>query len=302
MKSKAIFFTSVLCAAMCFSMPDFETAYQPILKRMPFGSTDITTVSPTNTTDPRETIAKANLARTVNMSAMNIMPNGRTAIGFTDLSAKPPVNYHLMVGESEGGWTVLDANYEEETATLVKDGVEITLQYGKGLVETPALSGRPGRDGVMPGVNAGMPPNATAAAPGFAGAGERPLPSGLVRAERPAAPSGAPSARDRAFSAVGGKQAAGTAAATPPATPPAGSYTERLDARLKEEQRKKDEADLVQKEQLTRLAASAAAEALRREKEEAAREAEERGEPVPDEVNIRSVLPHVDAMFDEDAH
>ena len=252
MKLKAILFISAFYAAMCFAKPSFER-YQPILERKPFGAIPDTIVNPVDPGEKATAAAQALLARQVNMSAMHIAPDGRVAVGITDLSAKPPANYYLAVGDSEGGWTLLDADYEEEIATLVKDGVKIDLQYGKGLVETPAL-GRPGltaaRGGTAPDMLSPTPP-----IPNAGGVGGRPLPGGLVR-EASAVSGGGSGGR-------GGPTAPRTTGTTAAANP-AASYTELRDARLKEEQLKEKE----QRDQLIRLAAATAAEELRKQKEE----------------------------------
>jgi hypothetical protein len=71
------------------------------------------------------------------MSCVNITPEGKTAIGFTDLSDKTPVNYYLLVGTTGGVWSVLAADYDEEWAQLKKDDITITLKLGKGLIDAP---------------------------------------------------------------------------------------------------------------------------------------------------------------------
>lgn len=117
--------------------------YESILERMPFGELpDKFGESIDPNAAKQEALLKAEqekLARKINMSAVNITPQGDTAIGFTDLSSKPPVSYYLLVGTESGGWKVNSANYEEETAEIEKDGVIISLQLGKGLVsKSPA--------------------------------------------------------------------------------------------------------------------------------------------------------------------
>ena len=69
------------------------------------------------------------------MVAVNKTPAGRTAVGFIDKSEKPERNYYINVGETVNGFTVVEASYEDETATLRKDDIRITLQLGKGLVK-----------------------------------------------------------------------------------------------------------------------------------------------------------------------
>jgi len=125
-----------------YTLQPFEH-YQSILDRMPFGELppdfNATPVDPaTAKTEAQTKVEQQKLAKQVNMSAVNITPAGETAIGFTDLSEKPPVNYYLLVGGEAGGWKVLNADYDEEQATIEKDGVSITLKLGKGLVDNPA--------------------------------------------------------------------------------------------------------------------------------------------------------------------
>lgn len=117
--------------------PDFEH-FQIILDRMPFGRPP----PPAAMAPPAaasQALAEQALARQINMSCINITPNGATAIGFTDLAAKPPVNYYLLAGTSSGGWTVIDADYELEVAIIEKDGVRINLKLGKGPLDNAAL-------------------------------------------------------------------------------------------------------------------------------------------------------------------
>ncbi len=118
--------------------------YQPILDRMPFGSLpdnfNAVPVDPSTLQNEAQIKAEQQaVAKKINMSAVNVTPDGSTAIGFTDLSITPPVSYYLRVGEAAGGWSVLSADYDTEIATLEKDAVTVTIKLGKGLVDTNAL-------------------------------------------------------------------------------------------------------------------------------------------------------------------
>ena len=282
MKRIGLLFTSAVYAVIGFSMPGFET-YELILDRMPFGAVADTS-SGLGLTSPDErklALDKANLARQVNMSAMRIAPDGRTEIGFTDLSAKPPVNYYLAVGDSDGGWTVLDADYGEETAKLTKDGIEIDLKYGQGLIEPPPGPG--GRAG--PGFVAA---NAAVNAASLINATPTPVPDAIGAGRRPPVTDG--SRRDGSRG-----PGPGATASRPPAANAANApYSDMLAARQQETQRQKEKDELAQKETLQRLAASAAAEAVRRQKEA---EAEERGDndAVPEEFPVLA-----DPIIDEE--
>ena len=118
--------------------------YQPILDRMPFGSLpdnfNAVPVDPSTLQNEAQIKAEQQaVAKKINMSAVNVTPDGSTAIGFTDLSITPPVSYYLRVGEAAGGWSVLSADYDTEIATLEKDAVTVTIKLGKGLVDTNAM-------------------------------------------------------------------------------------------------------------------------------------------------------------------
>ena len=121
-------------------VPDFSR-YQTILNRMPFGAPPPdpgTTISPEDAkTAAQVAREQQQLARKLNMSCVNITPSGKPAVGFTDLSQKPAVNFYLLVGASAGGWTLKSANYEEEWAELEKDGTTIFVKLGQGLMAEP---------------------------------------------------------------------------------------------------------------------------------------------------------------------
>ncbi len=218
--------------------PAFE-AYRPILNRMPFGAL------PANfnavPTDPavaqNEAQVKAEqqkLAKQVNMSAVNVTPEGETAIGFTDLSEKPPVNYYLLVGAEGGGWKVVDADYDEETATIEKDGIRITLKLGQGLVDT--------------------------AAPAAQAAGPKEVPPGVHR--NPLLQRASLLTRTAGGGPGGG--------APPPAPNQLqGSYKDRLLERRKLEVRQSQAAAQEQQDQLVKLAREAAQKEIQRREEEA---------------------------------
>jgi len=252
------------CCVGAYERPRFDT-YQPILDRMPFGAIpdpSLTNLVPVvNVAEQRE---KELLARQIHMSAVNIMPDGRTAIGFTDISAKPPVNHYLHVGESADGWTVLDADYDEETATIKKGGIEVSLQLGKGLIEPavpPGGRANPGFAAANQAVAAAAQINAGVIRPGESGV------PGLRRETRNAnAPTPAPGV------AAGRPPQAAVTPAAPAASP---SYTELREQRLQAQQAEKEAQDRRQEETLKRLAAAVANEEIRKREQEAADAANE---------------------------
>lgn len=114
--------------------------YQPIIDRKPFG--ELKKVSPRQSKEEEAAEAQQAqqeqaLARQIDMVAVNITPRGSIAVGFIDKTERPPRNYYVKVGETAGGYTVVDADFETEIATIEKDGVSITLKLGQGLVKNP---------------------------------------------------------------------------------------------------------------------------------------------------------------------
>ena len=241
-------------AAPVATAPHPFSHYQPILDRMPFGvpppNFDAAPVDPAVAKSEEEAKAEQQkLAKQVNMSAVNVTPEGGTAIGFTDLSAKPPVNYYLLVGASADGWKVAAADYDEETATLEKDGVSITLKLGKGLVESPGPAAA----------------GATAKAP-HPGQGLAPGPARGAPPPMPGTPPGAPNA-----------------APPPDAATPIASYKARLLERRQQETKALQDADKKRQEQLASLVRLEAQKEIARREEEAAQTAAAQPEQQPPE-------------------
>lgn len=133
------------CAAGGYTPAPFSD-YQPILDRMPFGALPANfnpAAAEQTQTDAQVEAQQQQLAKQVSMSCVNITPDGSTAVGFTDLSEKPPQNYYLRVGSDSRGWNVLAADYDGEWAQLEKDGVTITLKLGQGLIDGPPVAAAP---------------------------------------------------------------------------------------------------------------------------------------------------------------
>lgn len=71
------------------------------------------------------------LQSAIHFSAINVTPDGATAVGFTDNSnPKTPIHYYLKVGESRDGWKVEAADAKAATMTIVKDDIEVSLTLG----------------------------------------------------------------------------------------------------------------------------------------------------------------------------
>ena len=236
-----------------YRLPPFEH-YQPILDRMPFGAMPAIAppVSPEQAaaavTEAEAAAEQQALAKQVTVSAVNITPKGHTTVGFTDRSVNPPSNYYLRVGESADGWTVKDADFDDEIATLEKDGVAITLKLGEGLVETPVASSQPAAPA------AGAPSATVAAAPATAA----PAPAPTATAARH--PPGLLSASRRQLL---------TANASEP------SFADRLRERTVQKTQAQKETEARMREQFERLARETAAREIQRRQEEEALAAEE---------------------------
>ena len=118
-------------------LPPFSH-YSVILDRKPFGDLSKPAAPEPVPQPDQAAIEQAKeeqaLARQIDMVAVNRTPRGKIAVGFIDKGAKPPRNYYLNVGESSGGFTVVEADFTEETATIEKEGVSISLKLGKGMI------------------------------------------------------------------------------------------------------------------------------------------------------------------------
>ena len=115
--------------------------YQSIIDRMPFGqpppgfnpeqmASEVSrsdAASAQELTQEQEAIQKA-----VAFSVINVDPDdGGVMVGFTDnADPKSPHHYYMRVGTTRDGWLVKEADIAEKTMTVVKDGVEVTLELG----------------------------------------------------------------------------------------------------------------------------------------------------------------------------
>lgn len=116
--------------------------YQSIIDRAPFGviASGDAAGPGGGAAAPEEQVKveQEQLAKQISMSGITIMPDGTLAVGFADLSVNPAASCFLPVGKkSTTGWLVVDANYKQEWATIEKDGVQVTIQLGKGVIAAP---------------------------------------------------------------------------------------------------------------------------------------------------------------------
>jgi hypothetical protein len=184
--------------------------------------------------DAKVEAEKKKMAESFSWTAINITPEGKTAIGFTDLSAKPQESYYITVGESAGNWKLIQADYTSETATIEKEGVQISLKFGDKNPITPTA--------------APSPAGATGPTPGLGLSRFSPLRTGAI-------PPPATSGTDSTTPTPG----LGSSAAV-------NSYRERLAERMKAQESLRQESDRKQKEELSKIVT----DALRKQQEEAA--------------------------------
>ena len=153
-----IFFAGFALVLLAERQP-FER-YQSILDRQMFGrpppgfdpTKPPSEVSRSEVKSESELQVQERIKTAIRFSAINVTPEGDTAVGFTDSSdSKNPVHYYLKVGESRNGWLVKEADPVKATMTIVKDEVEVTLSIGG----NSAQSGASGKDASNRMVGAG---------------------------------------------------------------------------------------------------------------------------------------------------
>lgn len=142
--------------------PNFER-YRTILDRMPFGPEpanfnpdapgshggvggDGANGADSAAQEAMKSQEEQKLLASVRVSALNVTPSGKIAVGFTDASKQPAGTYYLKVGETRDGWTVKAADAREMKVTLEKDGVEATLGLGEGNSADAGKDGKKGKN------------------------------------------------------------------------------------------------------------------------------------------------------------
>jgi len=122
--------------------------YQSIIDRQMFGVPPVgfdptkPASEVTKAAAAEETAQQAQIRSAIRFSAINVTPEGDTAVGFTDSSdSKNPVHYYLKVGESRNGWLVKEADPVKATMTIAKGEVEVMLSIGGDSSKTTASPG-----------------------------------------------------------------------------------------------------------------------------------------------------------------
>ena len=110
--------------------------YQPIVDAKPFGDVAKQVSAEEAAKAAEEQKQKEEIAQKFRMVGITDYPDGTRKIAFLD-ETQGVASYLLGIGESENGFTLVEADYDAEWATLTKDGLTFTLGLGKGLIEKP---------------------------------------------------------------------------------------------------------------------------------------------------------------------
>ena len=139
--------------------------YQSIVDRQPFGALPAGFDPMRNPDEVQKGAAGAeveltqeqeNLQKSVQFSVINIEEDGSVMVGFTDKTdAKMPQHYYIAVGDTRDGWFVKEADPSQETMTVVKDGIEISLELGAN--SAPAAGSKGSAKGGAKGLPSGRP-------------------------------------------------------------------------------------------------------------------------------------------------
>jgi len=168
----SVFAVSALTAFALFAEHQPFDRYQSIVDRQMFGKPPpgFDPTKPASMVQKGEekeiTREQEALKSAIHFSAINVTPDGATAVGFTDNSnGKQPMHYYLKVGEVRDGWKVIEADPVKATMKIEKNDVEVSLTLGansaKGGGTTsakPAQGAAPQRPGILGqrrGVSAG---------------------------------------------------------------------------------------------------------------------------------------------------
>ncbi len=128
------------CAIVSFAdamVPLREKAYYSlIISREPFGKNATLEELATETPPEQDPVKVQEESNKIQLCAMTITPDGRTAVGLIDNGIQPPAYLTLFDGDSSNGLELLISDLDEEFATFRRDGITFTLGLGLGLIET----------------------------------------------------------------------------------------------------------------------------------------------------------------------
>lgn len=112
--------------------------YQSILDRQMFGAlppgfdpTKMSSEVAKAKASKELTEEQEKLKSAVHFSVINVRPDGKTEVGFTDSSdPKTPHHYFICEGETAGGWKVESVDPDTASMTILKDGIQLELTLG----------------------------------------------------------------------------------------------------------------------------------------------------------------------------
>ena len=127
-----------LAPLAAFALPETPPRehYQPIVDAKPFGDVAKQVSAEEAAKAAEEQKQKEEIAQKFRMVGITDYPDGTRKIAFLD-ETQGIASYLLGIGESENGFTLVEADYDAEWATLTKDGLTFTLGLGKGLIDKP---------------------------------------------------------------------------------------------------------------------------------------------------------------------
>ncbi len=152
-------------AAFAFAEKQPFDRYQSIIDRHPFGlpppnfdpNKMASEVSSKDAAAAEEQLSQeqAAIQKAVMFSMVNIETDGSVMVGFSDrTNPKTPRHYYLAVGDTQDGWTVKACEVAEETMTIEKDGIEVTLKLGDNSGQGVPRTNRPTTTALAAGDNA----------------------------------------------------------------------------------------------------------------------------------------------------
>ena len=131
----------LLCLAAPLALAHGEAGrgrYQPIIDAKPFGDMAQQVSAEAAADAAEQQRQREEIAQKFRMVGITDLPDGSRKIAFLDETGGAFASYLLGVGETQNGFTLVEADYDAEWATLAKDGLTFTLGLGKGLIEKPA--------------------------------------------------------------------------------------------------------------------------------------------------------------------
>lgn len=130
-------------AALCFAAaaraawaPRDRAFYELIIAKEPFGpmAADVAGAEAAQPEVTPEMVQEE--SNKIQLCAMTVTPDGRTAVGIIDNGVSPPAYLTLFDGESSNGLELVVSDLDREYATFRRDGITFTLGLGLGLLET----------------------------------------------------------------------------------------------------------------------------------------------------------------------